>query len=292
MRAELATAYEQCRRITREGAKNFYYAFITLPGKKRNAIYASYAFCRLCDDIADEPLSLQEKTERLSQVRQQLHDSYTSQPQTPVFQALKHAVDAFNIPKEHFDEVVRGVEMDLTQQRYTTFEEVRTYCYRVASAVGLICIEIFGYKDPLARQYAIDLGLAMQLVNILRDMKEDAERDRIYLPSEEMERFGYTQEELFQGVINDNFRALMRFQAARAREYFQSGRNLPSLLPRRSRACPAVLHGLYSRLLDRIESHNFNVFDGRIRLSTPEKLLLTTRLWTLSLMLPATARVV
>ena len=287
--ADLATAYEQCQRITKAQAKNFYYAFVTLPPHKRRAIYAAYAFCRLCDDISDEPLEAAEKVRRLAQVRARLEAAYAGQPEGPVFAALKDAAEAFHIPQRYFDEVVSGVEMDLTKSRYRTFDELYTYCYRVASAVGLVCLEVFQYRDPRARQYAVDLGLAMQLTNILRDVKEDMERDRVYLPQEELERFGYSEEELCRGDINDSFLDLMRFQTARARQYFDSGRRLLPLLSWRSRACPAVLHGLYNRVLDRIEARGYNVFERRVHLSTREKLLLTAKLWTGSLFIRSAA---
>jgi len=193
------------------------------------------------------------------------------------------AARVFSIPAAYFDEIIQGVEMDLVQSRYQTWEELRDYCYKVASVVGLICIEIFGYSDPAARDYAVDLGLAMQLTNILRDVKEDAERDRIYIPLDDMATFGYSEAELQRGLVNDSFKRLMAFEADRARGYFESGKRLIPLLSSESRACPSVLHGLYSAVLDRIESSGYRVFDGRIGLSTAEKLLITVRIWTRSL---------
>jgi phytoene synthase len=146
-----------------------------------------------------------------------------------------------------------------------------------------MCIEVFGYEDPKAKEHAVDLGLAMQLTNILRDVKEDAERGRIYIPLEDLERFGYTEREIFDGVVNDAFRDLMRFQAARARGFFDSGKLLIPLLSTESRSCPAVLHGVYSAILDRIEAEGFNVFERRIGLTTTRKLIITARLWAKSL---------
>ena len=175
--------------------------------------------------------------------------------------------------------MARGVEMDLTLSRYETFEDLATYCYRVASVVGIICIHIFGFTDPVAREYAVDLGLGMQLTNILRDIKEDAEMDRVYLPQEELRRFEYPEEALMAGETSDEFTRLMRFQVARARGYFDSGKRLLPLLPVRSRACPAVLGGLYSRVLDRIEQRDYDVFERRVSLPTREKLFLAVRLW-------------
>ena len=171
------------------------------------------------------------------------------------------------------------MEMDITKSRYSTFEELSEYCYRVASAVGLICIEIFGYTDPCARQHAIDLGLAMQLTNILRDVDEDLERGRLYIPGEDLERFGCSEEDILLHRTGESFREMMRFQVERARDYFQRGKRLLPLLSPRSRVCPAMLHGLYSRLLDRIEAVDYNVFGGRISLGTHEKLGLLAKLW-------------
>jgi phytoene synthase len=281
---ELELAYDHCQRIAKEHARNFYYAFRTLPPKKRRAIYAAYAFCRFCDDIADEDLPSEEKDRLFGQMRQLLAQSRNSGSSNPVFKALEDATQAFGIPYEYFEEIIEGVEMDLTMTRFANFEELRAYCYKVASVVGLICIEVFGYEEATAREYAIDLGLAMQLTNILRDIKEDAQRDRIYIPQDEMAGFGYSEQELMSGVVNDAFRELMACQAARARHYFDSGKRLFPLVPAESRACPAVLHAVYSGVLDRIEASGYNVFERRIGLSTPEKLFLMTRLWAGSLM--------
>ena len=283
MPTELDLAYEHCRRVAREQATNFYYAFRTLPGRQRNAIYAAYAFCRLCDDIADEEMPLEEKRRRFAETRGMLEESGAGDARGPVFAALDDARAGFDIPLRLFEEVIEGVEIDLVQSRFDTFDDLREYCYKVASVVGLICIEVFGYEDPKAREYAVDMGLAMQLTNILRDVREDAERGRIYLPLDEMAACGYTEEELFQGIVNEPFRELMRLQARRARGYFESSRRLMPLLAPRSRACPSVLHALYSRVLDRIERADFDVFAGRVGLPRSEKLYLMARLWALSL---------
>ena len=284
MANDLDQAYALCEQITRAQAGNFYYAFRTLPARQRRAIYAAYAFCRRCDDIADDDLPIEAKQRLLAETRDLLADGHHGAQVDPVFRALGDAARAFDIPARYFRDVVDGVETDLAQSRYEDFEQLRTYCYKVASAVGLISIEVFGYVDPAAREYAIDLGLAMQLTNIIRDLKEDARRGRIYIPLEELASFGYSETELTAGVVNDQFRALMRFQVARARKYFDSGRRLTALLPRRSRACPAVLLGLYSAILDRVEVSDYDVFQRRIGLSTREKLLLTVRLWATSMM--------
>jgi phytoene synthase len=279
MTTELERAYDRCQSIARQHARNFYYAFRTLPSKKRRAIYATYAYCRACDDIADEQMPLEEKRRLFAETRERLEASRNGRVGDPVFLAVADAARAFSIPADYFEEVIQGVEMDLVQSRYRTWKDLRDYCYKVASVVGLICIEIFEYSDPRAHDYAVDLGLAMQLTNILRDVKEDAERGRIYIPLDDMATFGYSESELERGVVNDSFKRLMAFETDRARSYFESGKRLIPLLSSESRACPSVLHGLYSAVLDRIESSGYRVFDGRIGLSTAEKLLITARIW-------------
>ena len=278
MDRDLKAAYEHCKRVTRAEAKNFYYAFRTLPATKRRAIYAAYAFCRLCDDIADGDLPLDDKSRLLDETRARL-SSDTDVDRSPVFLALRDTIDSFDIPVRYFHEVIDGVEMDLTRTRYGTFEELEIYCYRVASAVGLVCIEIFGYTDERAKEYAVDMGLAMQLTNIVRDVREDSLRGRIYVPLDELERFGYTEPDLERGVMNEPFRQLMGYQTARAREHFERGSRIVPLLSADSRACLALLHGVYSRILDRIEAAGFDVYSGRVGLPTHVKLLLMARLW-------------
>jgi len=280
----LDRAYAECARITRRSARNFYYAFLTLPPARRRALYAVYAYCRLCDDIADEPLPLEEKVARLEEVGEALERAWAGRPQGPIFTALAHTAEVYRIPRPLFVEVLRGVQMDLTVHRYATFEDLRLYCYRVASAVGLISVHIFGFRNPSALAYAEDLGLAMQLTNILRDLREDYERGRIYLPLEEMKRFGYTEEDLAQGVVDERFRALMAFQAERARGFFRSGARLLPLVPPHTRACPAVLGSLYRRLLDNMEARGYDVFRHRPALSTAEKVRLTVEAWLRSVL--------
>ena len=276
---DLSDAYQACQAIARDGAKNFYYAFLTLPKAKRQAIYASYAFCRLCDDIADDPDPDGDRATRLQGVRLALGAAFSGAPDGAVFTALGHAAASYSIPQRYFDDVIKGVEMDLHKARYETFDELRQYCYYVAGAVGLICIEVFEYSDPAAIEYATDLGLAMQLTNILRDIEQDAAAGRIYLPQEDMRRFGYSAENLHAGVVNDSYRSLMKFEADRARSYFQSGSRLYPLLDRRSRACPETMAKIYSQILDRMESEGFDNFGRRVGLSKATKIALMARLW-------------
>ncbi len=280
---DLDAAYDLCRRITKAEAKNFYYAFRTLPAFKRRAIYAAYAFCRLCDDISDDVISREGRIEGFRGVRDSLLLARENRSDQPVFTALGDSAMRFDIPWEHFDEIVAGVEMDLDITRYETFDDLREYCHKVASIVGLVSIEIFGHDDhPEVEKYAVDLGLAMQLTNILRDIKEDAERDRVYLPQDELRRFECSEDDLTNGVVNEPFRELMRFQVRRAREFFESGRKLIPLLEPDARACTAVLIGVYASILDRIEASDYDVFSQRVSLSTGQKLMTMAKLWTMS----------
>ena len=281
---DLELAYEECRSITRQEAKNFYYAFLTLPSAQRKAIYVAYAFCRHCDDSVDQVASTEEKLSNLAALQRELEQTYSGHAREPVFVALADVAQKYDIPKEYFHEVISGVESDLVKDRYEDFDQLRRYCYQVASVVGLICLQIFGYKDEAAKQRAVDLGLAMQLTNIARDVQEDLGYGRIYLPQDEIARFGYSEEELKSGVVNEAFTELMRFQAQRARSYFQSGFQLLPYLSLRSRACPAVLGRLYSKVLERIEDADYDVLNNRISLSTGEKVRVTLQTWLTSVL--------
>ena len=281
---DLELAYEECRQVTRREAKNFYYAFLTLPPAKRRAIYVAYTFCRYCDDSVDALRSVDEKLVMLSDLRRKLDQCYHGQPTDLVLLGLGDVAQRYDIPQDYFQEVLSGVESDLVKDRYRDFDELRQYCYRVASVVGLICIHIFGFSDPRAKDYAIDLGLAMQLTNIARDVKEDLDFGRIYLPQDEMARFGYPEAALTAGVVNQEFVNLMQFQCQRARGYFDSGFRLLPYLSRRSRACPAVLGRIYSRVLDRIEDVNYDVLHHRVSLSASEKVRVMAQTWLTSLL--------
>ncbi len=276
---EVDEAYEACAQITREASTNFYYAFLTLPEEKRRAIYATYAFCRLCDDIVDEPDREGDPAAELADVRVRLGNAYEGNESGAIWTALADAQKRFGIGHSNYAAVIEGCEMDLTQTRYETFDDLIEYCKRVASAVGLVCIEVCGYEDDSAVDHAIDLGIAMQLTNVVRDVAEDARNGRIYLPLEELERFGYSEQDLLAGVVNDNFRSLIKFQVDRARQYFERGNNLFPLLDRRSRACPQAMAEVYMGILDKIENADYDVMSARVSLSKREKLMLAGKLW-------------
>ena len=278
MHEEIEKGYEICASATKEAASTFYYAFHTLPPNKRRAIYAVYHFCRMCDDIVDDSGATEKKKLQLNHLRKQffaLNDTGTSEPSII---ALKHTCALFEIPLEYFEQLLTGVGMDLENRRYERFEDLYQYCYKVASVVGLICIEIFGYQDKLAKQFAIDMGIAMQLTNILRDIKEDAEKGRIYIPASDMKTFGYTERDLLRHVNNQAFRNMMVFNVQRAKSYFDKSSSLFPLLNDDSRICSQALHMTYSKLLDKIERSKYDIFRKRISLSKIERIGLIVKL--------------
>lgn len=281
-------AYAVCRGIARGQAKNFYYAFLALPQKKRNALCAVYAFMRHADDLSDDPgLDPRERDSKLRHWAQALHDAVTGSPtDDPVIIALADTVNRYRIPVEYFDQLVQGTMMDIqfaeTEQGttiapYQTFDELYTYCYHVASVVGLVCLHIFGFEDSQAKQYAEHTGIAFQLTNIIRDVKEDALNGRIYLPLEDLAKFGRSPEELTRQHMNNGFNAaaftpVLEFEAQRAREFYSATEKLIPLIHPDSRACLWTLAEIYQRLLTKIALANYNVFGEKIRLTTTEKL--------------------
>lgn len=278
MSKALSAAYDYCQALARREAKNFYYGFMLLPRQRRRAIYAAYAFARLGDDIVDEGLPQEEASRRLAAYRGELDRCLAGEPEGPVFTALADVIARYRIPAQYFYQLIEGMEMDLRVRRYQSFDELRRYCYLVASTVGLISIEIFGYRGgETARGYAADLGIALQLTNILRDIQEDAGRDRVYIPQEELACCGYSEGELLSGVVSEGFHRLVRLQVERAREYYARGRRLLPYLPRRARACVGVMAGIYSRILEDIERRPEAVFRERVGLSTGQKLALAGR---------------
>lgn len=258
--------------LVRNARSNFYYAFVFLPRPKREAIFATYAFSRHTDGLVDDAESREAAARHLAGWRAETHACFDGRPQHPITANLHKAVKRFRIPKEHFLKLIDGVEMDLVKNRYQTFGDLYEYCYRVASIVGLICIEIFGYTRRASRDYAVNLGIALQLTNILRDIRTDAMRDRIYLPQEDLKRFNYTERDLFDGITTTRFRNLMQFQCGRAWSYY---RKAAQCLPREDRQSlfPAEIMGcIYSRLLSRIEAVDYNVYQHPIRVSNLKKL--------------------
>ncbi len=269
-----AEAYQACREITRREARNFYYGFVLLPAQRREAIYAAYAFSRRCDDSVDGDEPLDEKLVALDRRREELARCYAGDPPAddPVLVALSDAVRRFAIPRTHLEHLLEGVEWDLQVARYPDFAALEEYCDRVAGAVGLVSLHVFGFTDVAAPRHARDLGVALQLVNIMRDVAEDAGRGRIYLPQDELRAHGVSEKEVLEGLSSERFQALMATQGARARRYFARGEQLLPLLDRRARMCVAILAGLYREILTSIESRDYDVFGERVALSTGRKL--------------------
>ncbi len=281
-RHTIATAYTVCGRLTRHAARNFYLAFLLLPAEMRRSIYAAYAFSRRVDDIADGHAGAAHKQRLLDRCRADVRRAAAGGARRwdPVTLALADAMDRHAIPPEYLLGLIDGMEMDLRVSRYPRFDDLFQYCYRAASLVGLICIEIFGYRGAEeARQHAIDLGIAMQLTNILRDVAEDATRGRVYLPGEDLAAFGVSEGQLSGRLASPAFRELMKFQVRRARGYFDRGRELLPLLDPGGRLCVQTLGAIYSRLLDLIEAREYDVLSGRVRISNPAKLKCALGAW-------------
>jgi phytoene synthase len=272
-------AYAVCRDIARSEARNFYYGFVLLPPERRAGIYAAYAFSRRCDDSVDGTEALPDKLRAIADRRRELDACYAGAPPPgdPVLVALADAVERFAIPRRHLDDLLDGVEMDLEVSRYADFPALKRYCDRVAGAVGVVSLHVFGFDDPEAPSHAEDLGVALQIVNIMRDVAEDAGRDRIYLPQDEMAAHGVGEAEILGGVATAAFRDLMSDQAARARTFFARGERLLPLLDRRARMCVATLADLYREILTEIEARDYDVFRERVALSRSRKLALMGR---------------
>jgi len=282
-------AQQYCTALTKHSGSNFYYSFLFLPKERREAMYAVYAFCREVDSMVDDPLAGSDPRERLASRRAELAAVYENggrseraghnSSASPVITCLAKHIHRFSIPRVYFEDIVSGVEMDLTVTRYRTFEELATYCYRVASAVGLVCLRIFGTVRPESERYAINLGLAFQLTNILRDIKSDGARGRIYLPLEDLKRFQVTEEKILGGVYSSDFKRLMEFECERARDYYGRAEaaltdtDRPLLLP------AEIMRAVYRGILERIEAVQYQVFRERISISSAHRMAIALRVW-------------
>lgn len=272
-------AYAYCKRIARAIARTFYYGSLFLPAEKRRASWALYAFCRTVDDIADEPEIFPEPLAELERWRSALVDTYAGMPRGAVMTAWADMLKRFAVPIEPALDLLTGVEMDVQGRRYDTFDDLRLYCYRVAGTVGLLMSPILGYDDPAALDAAVDLGIAMQLTNILRDIGEDLANGRIYLPTEDMAQFGYSEDELRAGVVNDVFVKLIERQMARAEEYYARGMRGVALLRPESRLAIALSGRLYAGILTRIRRNDYDVFSRRAHVSTAGKVAALPGVW-------------
>jgi 15-cis-phytoene synthase len=286
---QLRAAYGVCRHIARSAAKNFYYGFLVLPSSKRNALCAVYAFMRRADDISDDPsVPAGQRREKLAAwiegLRRVIEGERTDDA---VFMALADTQSTFNIPLEWLEKLVQGTAMDLPaapndcgsggRLHYETFDELYDYCYHVASVVGLVCIRIFGYRDPKAEKLAEQTGVAFQLTNIIRDVKEDSQLGRVYLPTEDLRRFNVETKALTNGDAASAFRPVLEFEADRARELYRAADDLLPLIDDDSQPALWTLVQIYHRLLDRIAERNYDVFTEKVRLSTAEKVGILAR---------------
>jgi phytoene synthase len=281
-------AYSVCKGITRTAARNFYYAFLVLPRRKREALCAVYAFMRLCDDITDDPrLSLPERRQKLETWLDALHRAQQGHPtDDAILLALTDAQRRYSVPAGLLDELAHGTAMDVEHVetaspttgapgltiQYKTFEDLRLYCYRVASVVGLVCIHIFGYRDPAAEPLAETCGLAFQLTNIIRDVKEDARMGRVYLPEEDLAKFNLSSTELLATPDPARFRPVLELEADRARKFYLAGDALIPFIAEDSQPALWVLVSIYRRLLEKIAEKQYDVFTAKVSLSTWEKL--------------------
>jgi phytoene synthase len=273
---------QESRAITQKSASNLALAFVLLPKAKRDGMSALYAFCREVDDVADdESRPVPARREELAAWRVDVRRACgTESPQFLVNRELQPIIHQYHLPFAHFDALLHGVEMDLDIKRYENYEQLELYCYRVASVVGLLSIEVFGYQTPACRDYAIALGKALQLTNILRDVRSDAQRGRIYLPLSELARFKVSPEEILRLEYSSRFAALATSVAERARHFYQLARETLPAADRRSMVAAELMGSVYWRLLRKLERQRFNVFGPELtRLSKGQKLLLILRSW-------------
>ena len=276
-------AQQYCTDLARRSGSNFYYSFYFLPQERRHAMHAVYAFCHEVDNAVDDPVPGSNPRTHLARWRADVAAIYRADDgataSNPVIRCLADHIRRLGIPQEYFDEIIAGVEMDLTIHRYATFHDLFRYCYRVASVVGLVCLKIFGAQSPEAKTYAVNLGIAFQLTNILRDLKPDGQRGRIYLPAEDLTRFGYSEQELLTGAYTPAFVSLMEFQCRRAQEYYRAAAAALPDSDRRALLPAEIMHAIYHTILERIEAARYRVFDRRITLSPPRRLAVALGAW-------------
>ncbi|MBF1163825.1 MAG: presqualene diphosphate synthase HpnD [Dechloromonas agitata] len=273
------TPDQYCQEKCAASGSSFYYSFLFLPAERRRAIMALYAFCREVDDVVDECNDLSVASTKLAWWRQEVERVAEGKPQHPVGQALKQVAPGINLPKEQLLEIIDGMEMDLQQARYLDFKGLSLYCYRVASVVGLLAAEIFGYRDRQTQKYAHDLGMAFQLTNIIRDIGEDARRGRIYIPMDELKQFNVPAADILNGKYSDNFTALMQFQYERAERYYEQALAQLPAVDRKSQRPGLIMAAIYRTLLAEIKDENFQVLHQRISLPPGRKLWLAAKTW-------------
>lgn len=268
------------KEISKKSKSSFYYAFNLLPAEQRDAMNTVYAFCRETDDIVDEGTFTDDlKFEKLRKWRIELEKSLNGHSDYPLINKLSKTIQNFNIPLEPFFDLLKGMEMDLQHKRYLTFNDLQTYCYHVASTVGLMCIEIFGYRHPSAKDFAINLGIALQLTNILRDIKKDAEKGRIYLPQEDLRKFGYHESDIFNNTYNENFQKMMKYQVERAKEYFNTATACLNREDKKAMFAARAMQHIYYRMLNKIVDADYDVYNNKIKISTAKKVGISLGVW-------------
>ncbi len=272
---------QEAKEIAKKSRSSFYYAFNLLPAAKRDAMNTVYAFCRETDDIIDEGSEPDElKFARLRKWRIELEKSISGRSEYSLLNKLGKTISGFNIPLEPFFELIKGMEMDLQNKRYNSFEDLMIYCYRVASTVGLICIEIFGYKDKEhAKDFAVNLGIALQLTNILRDITKDSERGRIYLPQKDLEMFNYSDKDILNRKYNDNFKNLMSYEVKRAKMYFDTATMSLNLDDKAAMFAARAMQHIYHKMLQKIIEADYDVYNEEIRVSKFEKVGISLGVW-------------
>ncbi len=266
------TPDQYCQDKAAKSGSSFYYSFLFLPQQQRQAIIALYAFCREVDDVVDECTDPGVAETKLNWWRTEIDKLFADKPDHPVTQSLQTALQHFNLPQEHFIEIIDGMEMDLNQFTYASFKELSLYCYRVASVVGLMAAEIFGYEDRHTLKYAHNLGMALQLTNILRDVAEDSQRGRIYLPQDELTRFNVSQDDILNFKMSDNARSLFTFQARRAHEYYEKAFAALPESDRYSQRSGIIMAAIYKATLEEIENDDLDVLTQRVSLTPVRKL--------------------
>jgi len=271
---------ESAKEISKKSKSSFYYAFNLLPEEKRDAMNTVYAFCRKTDDIVDENSdSTDLKYEKLRKWRIEFEKSFSGHSEFALLNKLGTTISKFDIPLDPFFELIKGMEMDLQKDRYKSFDDLQLYCYRVASTVGLMCIEIFGYKHPSTKQFAVDLGIALQMTNILRDIGKDAKNGRIYLPQEDLIKFNYSEAEIMSLIYNDNFRDLMVYESSRAKQYFNSATANLDLDDKKTMFAARAMQHIYYKMLENIIAADYDVFNNDIKVSKFEKVGIALGVW-------------
>jgi phytoene synthase len=271
------TPEEYCQQKAAQSGSNFYYGFLILNDKRRQAITALYAFCREVDDIVDTRGEVHIKQLKLDWWRQELANMYRGQPQHPITRALQAHIHEFSLAQEHFQEIIDGMEMDLQQTRYTDFKDLNLYCHRVAGVVGILAAEIFGFQDRHTLKYAHNLGIAFQLTNIIRDVGEDIRQGRLYLPQQELSEFGVSESDIRDGRYSEAFDRLIQMQIERAEEYYQRAMQFLPEVDRYNQRAGLIMAAIYRQLLRRIEQQGRNVLDRRITLNPIHKLWIAWR---------------